>query len=141
MTILRNSHFFYFIAKNVFTKKYIYTIITIVENICSIKKEVFIMKVLLLGAKLVDFSSATGERILMTKISYVVPGTGLNEDGYLGNPPIQVTVQENITPSLVQLPGIYNLEFTMVPGKNNAPTMKLQEVKFINAIDLEKCLK
>lgn len=98
------------------------------------------MKVILLGAKKYDFEGSEG-RIVGTKLSYILPESTPSEDGFMGNPPIQVTVQEDLTPKLVELPGSYDFEFTMVPGKNNIPTMKLQGISFITGIDFKKCLK
>jgi hypothetical protein len=98
------------------------------------------MKVILLGAKVYDFDGAEG-RIVGTKLSYILPEPTPSEDGFIGNPPIQVTIQENITPELVELPGMYDFDFTMVPGRNNIPSMKLQSIKFINGIDFKKCQK
>lgn len=97
------------------------------------------MKVILLGAKIYDFEGNEG-RISGSKLSYILPDVQ-SQDGFIGNPPIQVSLQENITPSLVEVPGVYDFEFTMVPGKNNTPTMKLQSINFVNGIDFKKCLK
>lgn len=98
------------------------------------------MNVILLGAKKYDFEGSEG-RIVGTKLSYILPESIPSEDGFMGNPPIQVTMQEDVTPRLVELPGYYDFEFTMVPGKNNTPTMKLQSINFKSGIDFKKCMK
>lgn len=94
------------------------------------------MKVLLLNAKEYDFKSDNGQ-VKGVKISYLTKENGEDVKGY---PPIQSTISNSDikTLGISELPGLYEADFTFVPGKNNAPTIQLSKFDLLSKVDFQK---
>lgn len=93
--------------------------------------------VLITGYKEVNFTTENKENIDMVKISYL---TKLNGEA-IGMIPSQITFKDNekknILESLKSVPGLYNAEYGVVPGKNNKPQLCVVGFEFVKNIDLK----
>lgn len=89
------------------------------------------MKCLVLGVKAYDFTNDNGEKVKGSKVYYV---TSYKTEGIEGNPPMIVNVDDSS--SIKILPAIYDLDFTMKPGKNNKPEIVLNGVEFVSPVNV-----
>lgn len=93
-------------------------------------------KVIVTGYKKYDFENEQG-RVKGCKVSYL--SENLIDDGTTrGHLPMQTTINEELVQGLTEIPGIYDAEYDMVPGRNNKPTMMLVNLKLIKPLDLKK---
>lgn len=91
---------------------------------------------LILSVKPYDFENKDGERVQGAKIAYInkKPSTRENEAGH---PPMLVnTSNTNLLECINVVPGIYELEFEQVTGKNNKPEILLSEAECCSPVDL-----
>lgn len=97
-------------------------------------------KCLILGTKSYSFENDKNERIEGAKISYILENKSMkeNENGYL---PLQTTGKLEILGQIKEVPGVYDVEFGMVPGKNNKPQLEITGFKFIKSCDLSNLYK
>lgn len=93
-------------------------------------------KHLILSKKAYDFVNGDGERIQGLKLSYINenPSKRENEEGF--TPMILNVNDKSILKSLKEVPGIYEMTFDQVTGKNNKPEIVLSEVSFLSETDL-----
>lgn len=93
-------------------------------------------KHLILSVKPYDFLNKDGERVSGAKVSYVnkKPSSRESENGH---PPLIVSVNSEIASKFTDVPGIYDMEFEQVTGKNNKPEIFLSDVELIQPIELE----
>lgn len=98
------------------------------------------MEVLLLSLKTYDFTNDKNERVQGAKISYVMTEK-VQEDGLCGFPPIQTSINNETYKKISAVPGLYDFQFEMKPGKNNKAEMFLKDVNFVQEIDFTKCIK
>lgn len=93
-------------------------------------------KHLLLSKKSYDFVNNDGERIQGLKLSYINenPSKRENEEGFT---PMIINVNDkNISKSIKQVPGIYEMNFDQVTGKNNKPEILLSDITFLSETDI-----
>lgn len=92
-------------------------------------------KVLITGYKTYSFQNQQNELISGAKISYLseVKTSKQNELGYL---PIQASVNLECISTLKEVPGLYEINFDMVPGKNNKPELVITGFNFLKSVDL-----
>lgn len=93
-------------------------------------------KHLILSKKGYDFVNTEGERIQGLKLSYINenPSKRENEEGF--TPMILNVNDKSIVKSLKEVPGIYEMTFDQVTGKNNKPEIVLSDVTFLSETDL-----
>lgn len=91
-------------------------------------------KVMVVGLKTYNFENQQGQKIEGAKVSYIsdLESNKSNEVGYL---PIQASVPLNLVTSLKEIPGIYEVKYDMVPGRNNKPEVTVVGFDFINSCD------
>lgn len=90
-------------------------------------------KILILGIKPYNFmNKETGELISGTKVSYI--SKFKDENGHL---PIQISVSDLIAKDITTIPGVYNCNYAMLPGKNNKPTPTIIGFKFVSLYDFK----
>lgn len=92
-------------------------------------------KVLIVGMKTYSFLKDDKELVEGAKVSYLgeFASTKKNEFGFL---PLQVNVNLNIAKEQIkEVPGIYDLSFDMVAGKNNKPELVITGFEFIKSVD------
>jgi len=97
-------------------------------------------KCIILGTKSYNFENDKKEKISGAKISYILENksTKESENGYL---PLQASVKLEILGQLKEVPGVYDVQFGMVPGKNNKPTLDITGFNFIKPVDLSNLYK
>ncbi len=94
-------------------------------------------KVIVLGhSKPYDFKQDNGDRLQGVKISYINSKPSV-KDGEVGFTPIQVTVNPSVLGDLKELPGLYDVSFEMVAGRNNKPEIAVTGFDFIKAVDMQ----
>lgn len=97
------------------------------------------MECVVQSLKAYDFKNDSGERVQGAKLSYFSLSP-VAQEGLEGNPPLQATVDTNIVTNLVKVPGLYNFDFDMKPGRNNKPELVLSKATFISEVDFKKCI-
>ena len=92
-------------------------------------------KVLITGYKTYNFQNQQNELISGAKISYLseMKSSKQNELGYL---PIQASVNLECISNLKEVPGVYEIKFDMVPGKNNKPELVITGFDFVKSVDI-----
>jgi hypothetical protein len=94
-------------------------------------------KIIVLGhSKPYDFLTDNKERLMGAKVTFInsIPN---QEDGVRGFLPLQLTVDPLILDDLKELPGIYDVEYTMRPGKNNMPVATISSFKLVKPFKIE----
>ena len=95
-------------------------------------------KHLVLSVKPYDFENKQGNRVLGAKVTYINKKPS-SRDKELGFPPLIVNVSDiDILNKIVEVPGVYNMDFEQVTGKNNKPEILLSDVEFISPVELEQ---
>lgn len=91
-------------------------------------------KILILGIKPYNFvNKETGEVISGTKVSYI--SNHKSEHGHL---PIQISIKDdNTVKNITKVPGVYNCNYAMLPGKNNKPTPTIIGFEFISSYEFK----
>ena len=91
-------------------------------------------KVLVVGVKSYSFKNQDGQNIEGAKVSYLTdtPSHKTNEIGYL---PIQASIPLSMLKSFTTIPGIYEVKYDMIPGRNNKPEVTVAGFDLINEID------
>lgn len=97
-------------------------------------------KVVITGYKDMNFTSGEGaneQNVDFIKLSMLTKNSGTDAIGFL---PTQVTYmgedKKKIAQCIKDIPGLYEAQYEMTPGKNNKPTLQLTGYKFIKPIDL-----
>lgn len=92
-------------------------------------------KHLVLSVKPYDFENRQGDRIRGAKVAYINHKPSVRENEF-GFPPLLVNVSDkSIVEQLKDAPGVYDLEFEQVTGKNNKPEIILTEASLIKPVD------
>lgn len=93
------------------------------------------MKILLLSTKKYDFTNADGTQVKGTKISYLLDSKSCTEtlEGYA---PLEMSIQD--TNGIKDVAGIYEVDCSFAPGKNNKATAMFTNFKLIKPIEIEK---
>lgn len=102
--------------------------------------------VLVTGFKLTNFTvKEKGEEdktIDMMKVSYLTKNSGSNAIGSL---PSQINFMDEskteMVGKMIKVPGLYNVEYAMVPGKNNKPQLEIVDFEFVKEVDLKPLFK
>ncbi|HHY13088.1 MAG TPA: hypothetical protein GX526_00375 [Thermoanaerobacterales bacterium] len=95
---------------------------------------------LVLALQHYDFKNDSGERVNGAKVTYISPKASSreNEVGYC---PLIVNISDSsVVRKFGQVPGIYNMTFEQVTGRNNRPSIILSDVDFINEVDMSAVL-
>lgn len=92
--------------------------------------------VIVIGYKDTEFENEKKEKISLVKVSYLTKNNG-DVIGYL---PSQTTFKDldkqRVIANLDCVPGLYEVEYGVVPGKNNKPELKVIDFSFINPIQI-----
>lgn len=91
---------------------------------------------LVLALQHYDFKNDSGERVNGVKVTYLNPKVSSreNEVGYC---PLIVNISDSsVVRKFGQVPGIYNMTFEQVTGRNNRPAIILSDVEFVSAVDM-----
>ncbi|MDP4179113.1 MAG: hypothetical protein Q8900_12335 [Bacillota bacterium] len=98
-------------------------------------------KVLILGhAKPFNFQTDGGDRLTGVKVSYINAYTSLKA-GEEGHTPLQLTLNPLVLQQMVEFPAIYEVEYSMIPGKNNKPEPTISRFQFVKKVDLSSLFK
>lgn len=89
------------------------------------------MKALVLAVKGYDFKNDVGESVKGNKVYYL---TSDKVEGILGNPPMCVNLQDASCFDGKKLPALFNMDFSMKPGKNNKPDIVLVGCDYVSDI-------
>lgn len=93
-------------------------------------------KHLVLSVKPYDFTNKNEERIIGAKISYINKKPS-SRDGEQGYPPLLVSLNDlALVDKFQEVPGVYDMEFEQVTGKNNKPEIILTDVELFEPVDL-----
>lgn len=97
-------------------------------------------KVIILGAKTYRFENDKKEIVEGAKVSYLseMMSTKTNEVGYM---PLQSSINLQTFSELKDIPGLYEVKYDMIPGRNNKPTLELVGFDFIKKVSLENLFK
>jgi len=102
-------------------------------------------KVLITGYKDMCFESGEGDKkqtVDFVKLSLLTKNSGVDAIGYC---PTQVTYMDlkkkEVLGSLKDIPGVYEAEYGMMPGKGNKPSLQLIGFTFVKSIDLSSMFK
>lgn len=92
-------------------------------------------RVLITGVRSYDFEDKDGRKIDGAKVSYLGEKSSVkqNETGFT---PMQISVKKELLQELETIPGVYNLDFDMVPGKNNKPELAIVGFEFLKEVDI-----
>lgn len=101
--------------------------------------------VLVTGFKTTKFTTnENGEEktIDMMKVSYLTKFSGADAIGSL---PCQINFmndqKQEMASKIVKVPGVYTVDYAMVPGKNNKPQMQIVDFTFVKEVDLKPLFK
>lgn len=91
------------------------------------------------GYKDMEFTNKdTGEVISMVKITYFTQNCGRDSIGYLPLQSVYVNEQKkDILKMITKVPALYSVNYGMVPGKNNKPTLEVVGFTFVKDIDFK----
>lgn len=97
-------------------------------------------KVIVTGLKTYSFKKDDGQVLEGVKVSYIARemAKGQNEKGYL---PLQSSLNLQCLNDFKEIPGVYDVNYDMVPGKGNKPTLAITGFNFVKGIDLEGLFK
>lgn len=93
-------------------------------------------KHLILSVKPYDFLNKDGERISGAKVAYINKKPSSRETE-IGHPPMIVSINSEMAAKLTEVPGIYDMEFEQVTGKNNKPEIVLSDLELLQSVELE----
>ncbi len=98
-------------------------------------------RVLVLGFKTYDFKDEkSGKQLSGGKISYIT-FLRQNQPNCIGNLPIQIKASKEMCDNLKALPGIYDIQYSMVPGKNNVPQLEVSNFNYVGEVELDDLFK
>lgn len=94
------------------------------------------MKYLVLSAKPYEFNSKDGNLIKGMSVSYIQKKQSSRENEF-GNPPfiINSQLEDFNKDDLKQIPGIFDMDFEQVVGKDHKPALMLTGMEFVAPID------
>ena len=82
------------------------------------------------------------KEIDMMKVSFLTKFSGIDAIGSL---PSQITFMDEqkamMSKHIDKVPGLYDVEYAMVPGKNNKPQMQIVDFSFVKEVDLKPLFK
>lgn len=93
-------------------------------------------KQLVLSIKPYEFENKSGSVVSGAKVSYINKRPS-SRDGETGNPPLIVNISDkNLISNFKEVPGIYDMDFEQVTGKNNKPELIISDLEFIAPVNL-----
>ena len=97
-------------------------------------------KVIVTGYKTYSFTNDNGQVLEGVKVSYISShkSKGQNENGYL---PMQSSLNLEALEDFKDIPGLYDVNYQMVPGKGNKPTVVIGGFTFVKPVDLGNLFK
>lgn len=102
-------------------------------------------KVVITGYKDMCFESGEGDNkqtVDFIKLTLLTSNSGQDAVGYL---PTQVTYmgeeKTKISKSITDVPGLYDAEYAMIPGKNNKASLEIIGFTFLKPVDIHSFLK
>lgn len=98
-------------------------------------------KVLILGLSSYSFENEKNERVEGAKVTYISENksSGINKTGYM---PLQSSLNiEVVQTSIKDVPGLYDVKYDMIPGRNNKPTLAITGFDFIKPVSLDNLFK
>lgn len=98
------------------------------------------MRALVLSSRLWELTDDDGQIRKGIKISYVDP-EGEDDPNGEGLPPMSLSGPATMGESLRSVPGVYDLDLRMRPGKNNRPVISLAGATLVEGVDIAKIVK
>lgn len=97
-------------------------------------------KVIVTGYKTYSFTNDNGQVVEGVKVSYLSSQKviGQNKNGYL---PMESTLNLKALGDFQEIPGVYEVNYQMIPGKGNKPTVEVGGFKFIKPADFGSLFK
>ena len=94
------------------------------------------MKYLVLSAKPYEFNSKDGNLVKGMSVSYIQKKQS-SRDNEFGHPPfiINSQIEDFKQDDLKQIPGIFDMDFEQVVGKDHKPALVLTGMEFVAPID------
>ena len=94
------------------------------------------MKYLVLSAKPYEFTSKDGNLVKGMSVSYIQKKQS-SRDNEFGHPPfiINSQIEDFKKDDLKNIPGIFDMEFEQVVGKDHKPALMLTDMLFVAPID------
>lgn len=97
---------------------------------------------LVTGYKDICFKDANDKEIDMIKITCFSKNPGADSVGFL---PLQLVYQgqqkKEVGRALTRVPGLYRAKYSMIPGKNNKPTLEITDFEFAKEVDFNSLFK
>lgn len=94
------------------------------------------------GYKDINFKDSNDNEIDMIKLTCFSKNPGNDAIGFL---PLQLVYRDqqkkDVCRSLTRVPGLYRAKYSMIPGKNNKPTLEITEFEYVNDIDFATLFK
>lgn len=98
------------------------------------------MKYIILSAKPYKFNNKNNEEVKGVTISYLNSKPSNRDDEY-GYPPFIVNSSSlDLDFSKLQFPGVYDMDFEQVVGKDHKPSLTLVNINFIKSIDFKSLM-
>lgn len=94
------------------------------------------MKYLVLSAKPYEFNSKDGNLVKGMSVSYIQKKPSSRENEF-GHPPfiINSQIEDFNKDYLKNIPGIFDMDFEQVVGKDHKPALMLTDMEFVAPID------
>lgn len=93
------------------------------------------MQTIVLGLREYDFVSDSGERVSGVAIHYIADA--VDEDGTRGYLPMKETITKGLSEEIREVPGLYEFEYEMRPGRNSRPSPLLRRVRYVGPVKLD----
>lgn len=93
------------------------------------------MRYLVLHTREYDFEDDTGRRVNGTTVTYLDPSLAPG-DGERGNPPLQLSVANQVAAGFTECPGFYELDFGQKRGKGGKPVVVLTGGRLVAPLSL-----
>lgn len=91
--------------------------------------------VLILGARRYDFTGKDGGHVEGVQVNYITDDK-VSEPNQRGCSPFSVSAPLTIWTDLVELPGMYRVDFRQRPGLKGKPTLQLVSASFASSVKL-----
>lgn len=95
------------------------------------------MKALVLCVRKYAFRDDEGREVRGVTVDYIEPSSPGSGDRR-GLPVFNMTADEDCDSAFSKLPGVYDLDIQMRPGKANRPTLRLVGAHFVKDVDIAK---
>lgn len=95
------------------------------------------MKVLILNAKNYDFTNKDGGNVKGLKLSYITNEELVDKDNFGFSVMQQSIANTTLEEMGINEVGLYELDFTFKPGKNNVPVVQISKANFLKKMDLK----